>query len=396
MEMTKKALRKICQANDQYITPELNDVLYLQHKGFSRIENLEEYKGCKCLYLESNGLHEIEGLEALVEMRSLYLNNNLIYEIKGLETMSRLTVVNLANNCLSRIENIGGTANPNIQTLNLKSNRIASVEDCKGLLDCPHIGVLDISDNKISDEKVMSIFEQLTELKVLYFKGNPIQKEMKSYRKTMICRLPNLVYLDDRPIFEDERLRAEAWGRGGVQAEREERKRYTAEKERKERERHDAFQKMVNEARAKRREELGLPPQDPNDRWKDSEPEETSDQDTDIKSDSDDEPCPDLEYSEEVKVHDSKRSGMKIKEVHEIPEVRPDSKEMKQVTQAWGESKVHAVAPPRPTKASGGSGSMFITEVSDDEGDFFGSAMDGKYEENQAPAVLIEELEDMD
>ena len=34
---------------------------------------------------------------------------------------------------------------------------------------------------------------------------------MRSYRKTVVAALPALTYLDDRPVFELERLCAEAW-----------------------------------------------------------------------------------------------------------------------------------------------------------------------------------------
>ena len=39
-----------------YSTPEINDKLYLQYKGWSKVENMDEYTGLRCLWLEGNGL----------------------------------------------------------------------------------------------------------------------------------------------------------------------------------------------------------------------------------------------------------------------------------------------------------------------------------------------------
>ena len=82
-----------------------------------------------------------------------------------------------------------------------------------GLLECPTIryniiykSSLDLSDNKIADERVLpEIFEKLPNLAVLYLHGNDVCKKIEHYRKTLIIKLPKLKYLDDRPVFEDER-----------------------------------------------------------------------------------------------------------------------------------------------------------------------------------------------
>jgi dynein assembly factor 1, axonemal len=66
-------------------------------------------------------------------------------------------------------------------------------------------------------------------LSVLYLLNNDVTKNIKNYRKTMIVKLPNLKYLDDKPVFPEERRFAEAFATGGLELEREERKKYKQE-----------------------------------------------------------------------------------------------------------------------------------------------------------------------
>lgn len=65
----------------------------------------------------------------------------------------------------------------------------------------------------------------------------------------MIAKLPPLKYLDDRPVFEEDRRRAEAYARGGIEAEREEMKLIKKEKEDKHWANHEAFKQMIAKAR---------------------------------------------------------------------------------------------------------------------------------------------------
>jgi dynein assembly factor 1, axonemal len=57
----------------------------------------------------------------------------------------------------------------------------------------------------------LDILKALPSLHCLYLKGNPVVSKIKSYRKTVIAALPNLTYLDDRPVFEVEQRCALAW-----------------------------------------------------------------------------------------------------------------------------------------------------------------------------------------
>ena len=74
----------------------------------------------------------------------------------------------------------------------------------------------------------------------------------------MVHELPNLTFLvrttqDDRPVFPEDRRFVEAFFTGGIEAEREERKAFTREKEEERLRNHLAFYAMIEDARARHR-----------------------------------------------------------------------------------------------------------------------------------------------
>ena len=61
--MSKQVLKSLCRREELYETPKLNEKLYLNHQGFTKIENLEEYTELRAIWLNNNGLERIEGLD---------------------------------------------------------------------------------------------------------------------------------------------------------------------------------------------------------------------------------------------------------------------------------------------------------------------------------------------
>ncbi|XP_076989287.1 dynein axonemal assembly factor 1 isoform X2 [Tamandua tetradactyla] len=252
--MTKSFLQKLCKQHKLYITPALNDALYLHFKGFDRIENLEEYTGLRCLWLETNGIQKIENLDAQSELRCLFLQVNLIHKIENLEPLQKLDALNLSNNYIKTIENL--SCLPVLNTLQIAHNRLETVEDIQHLKECLKLCVLDLSYNRLSDPEILSILESMPDLRVLNLIGNPVIRQIPNYRRTVTVRLKFLTYLDDRPVFPKDRACAEAWAEGGPAAEKEERQRWESRERKKISDSIEALATIKRQA-AKRRRQKG-------------------------------------------------------------------------------------------------------------------------------------------
>ena len=218
--MTLRRLKQICAEREGYQRPELNETLELQYKGFGKIENLHHYHNCNALFLEQNSFAVIEGLEKLDKLKCLYLSKNRICKIENISHLSNLCHLDLSHNPIEKVEGLAGLTS--LKIFKITHCRIEKLENLEGVKECQSIESIDVKHNQIEATDEVPDFwgRVLPDLQCLYYSGNPGLRTIKQYRKRCIGALKNLKYLDERPVFEDERATSEAWCSGGMEAEK--------------------------------------------------------------------------------------------------------------------------------------------------------------------------------
>jgi len=177
-------------------------------------------------------IEKIENLEKQENLCVLHLHENAISKIENLQRCKNLTMLNLSKNFVSKVENLSHLSN--LTTLILSHNNLTNAESIVQVQYLQSLQVLDIQFNKVNGDdykEVIKILHSCQKLRVLYLLGNGIVKKIPHYRKTIISSCPELKYLDNRPVFHDERRRGDKWGKmlqigfsmdDALQAEKEE------------------------------------------------------------------------------------------------------------------------------------------------------------------------------
>ena len=227
--ITENFCKKLCHYNGGYESPELNVNLYLHFQGFRKIQNLDSFKNLQVLYLENNSINKIEGLDKLTDLTCLYLQNNYIKEIEGLDNNIKLSILNLSNNKIKTIKNM--TKLQKLENFYISKNELSTILDLNHLLELKSLSLLDIQNNNFTEgsTELLAFLNKLENLKVLYLKGNEVCRSIPNYRRTIIIKLANLTYLDDKPIKGEDRVGAIAYLKGGYEAEKEARLKYREE-----------------------------------------------------------------------------------------------------------------------------------------------------------------------
>ena len=183
----------------------------------------------------------------------LYLHQNLIKEITGLDKLTNLTTLNLSHNRITKLSGLEKCQN--LERIDISHNHILDIDECSALHELKQLTCLDLRENHIdTPNTVIAFFEKIPSMNCLYMSKNPCVRKISGYRKNLTIAMPNLHYLDERPLFEAERLTADAFKRGGKEEEERVRQEWADNKKRREKENIDRGARIEEESRGTRKQ----------------------------------------------------------------------------------------------------------------------------------------------
>ncbi|XP_043845200.1 centriolin isoform X1 [Dromiciops gliroides] len=179
--ITEALIKKLSKQENLTLVKSLNlSLSKYGGKKFKYIENLEKCNKLEVLNLSYNLIGKIEKLDKQLKLRELNLSYNKIRKIEGLEHMQNLQKLNLAGNEIDHIPLWFGKKLRSLRVLNLKGNKISSLQE-------------------------VSKLKSLNDLTSLVLEGNPVV-ELPHYHLYTIFHLRSLESLEDQPVTSQDRL----------------------------------------------------------------------------------------------------------------------------------------------------------------------------------------------
>jgi hypothetical protein len=117
-------------------------------------------------------------------LHSLDLSSNLLSEIPDcLATLTALRALNLSNCMIASLHSLARNPLPAINSLNLRSNKLASLAGIERLLSLER---LDLRDNKIADPTEMARLTGIPDIREIWVLHNPFVRSHAGYRVTIL------------------------------------------------------------------------------------------------------------------------------------------------------------------------------------------------------------------
>jgi dynein assembly factor 1, axonemal len=256
-KMSEEFIAEICKANGGFRTPELNEKIYLHFRGFRKIEGLGSFVNCRALWLENNIITDIEGLDNLPLLDSLFLQYNHILRMPADlgYSVASLRSINISHNAIVSLNGIEHF--PNLEKVLVAHNHLECIV-ALGALE--NLSILDVSHNRLAKaDEVRGVLRKAKKLASVMMHGNSFIKDVKHYRKVVIDENPLIRFLDEYPVFDDERRCAAAFVSDGVEGEAQERAAIRKEEADRQQSQRAFFTKLVETAREQRTSEPMAP-----------------------------------------------------------------------------------------------------------------------------------------
>ncbi|XP_066112439.1 centriolin isoform X1 [Saccopteryx bilineata] len=148
--ITEALIKKLTKQDNLALVKSLN--LSLSKDGgkkFRYIENLEKCVKLEVLNLSHNLIGKMEKLDKLLKLRELNISYNKICKIEGIENMYNLQKLNLAGNEIEHIPSWLGKKLKSLRILNLKGNKISSLQDVSKLKPLQDLTSLILVENPV-------------------------------------------------------------------------------------------------------------------------------------------------------------------------------------------------------------------------------------------------------